>query len=284
MTPQIYLGENRFFLFYTSTESQVCDIPPSSRVFRYQLLPPSLPPSLSHSLPSSFNLSPSPSPDRPSHQCPFPSVWLVPFLFTQMTLPPPRSFCLSGSPLPRCPPTTAHPVLSLLYISVSLFSPSVSSSLSSLSVSNSVSCLLSPSVSLFLVCSHCTDAWLGLQQLSRHVPLPSVAYDCTAELGGGGGGGGGCGLGVEGTEWIGHEYSCSLVCTTKQKMAPQWRLHPSQKKKEEVGGEDGGRKGRRKHRGRRIGNSLGTVMEEYGKWRQTERGEGDQTEWQGSTR
>lgn len=54
--------------------------------------------------PSSFNLSVSLalSPDSASHQCPFLSVWLVPFLFTQMTLSPPCSFCLSGSPLPRC--------------------------------------------------------------------------------------------------------------------------------------------------------------------------------------
>lgn len=35
--------------------------------------------------------------------------------------------------------------------------------------------------------------------------------------GGDGGGGGGGGLGVEGAEWIRHEYSWALVCTTEQK-------------------------------------------------------------------
>lgn len=211
-------------------------------MFRCPLRPPSLSLSLSHSLPSSFNLSPTPSPDRLSHQSPFPSVWLVPFLFTQMTPPPPRSCCLSGSPLPRCPPTTAHCVPSFLYqcTYLSLSFPPLSRHLWPLYLFPSVSCVLYLSVSLLLVLSHCTDAWLGLQQLSRHVPLPSVAFDCRAEKGSGGGG-----LGVEGAEWLRHEYSCSLVCTTKQKMAPQRRLHPSPKKRGGAGGEDGRRKGRR---------------------------------------
>lgn len=81
------------------------------------------------------------------------------------------------------------------------------------------------------------------------------------------GGVGGGGLGVEGAEWISHEYSCSLVCTTKQKMAPQRRLHPSQKKRGGGGvlGADRRRKGRRKQ-GRRknrekSGKSDGRVWE-----------------------
>lgn len=85
-------------------------------------------------------------------------------------------------------------------------------------------------------------------------------------------------MGVEGAEWISHEYSCSLVCTTKQKMAPQRRLHPSKKK-----GDGWWREERKEETGRRKNReSQGKVMEEYGKWRQTERGVGDQTEWQGS--
>lgn len=40
-----------------------------------------------------------------------------------------------------------------------------------------------PSVSRFLVLSRCTDARLGSQQLSHHVPLPSVAFNCRAEWG-----------------------------------------------------------------------------------------------------
>lgn len=169
----------------------------------------SAPASLPHPLPSSLNLSPSPSPDRPSHQCPFPSVWLVPLPFTQMTLPPPRSFCLSGFPFAQMPPTKKplptprRPLyLFVLYICLTL-SPlrlDISVFLKK-SVSNSVSCSGSASLSLILVLSHCTDAWLGSQQLSRHVPLPSVAFNCRASEGGGG-------LGVEGAERISHEYSC----------------------------------------------------------------------------
>ncbi|MEQ2265040.1 hypothetical protein XENORESO_001306 [Xenotaenia resolanae] len=38
-----------------------------------------------------------------------------------------------------------------------------------------VFCLFAPSVCPLLVLSHCTDAWLALQQLSCHVSPPSVA-------------------------------------------------------------------------------------------------------------
>lgn len=51
---------------------------------------------------------------------------------------------------------------------------------------------------------------------------------------------------MECTEWISHEYSCPLGSTTKEKMAPQRRLHPSQKKQTRGGGghEEGNRKGK----------------------------------------
>lgn len=65
-----------------------------------------------------------------------------PLPFTQMTLPPPRSFCLSGSPIPRCPRNHC-PFLAVLSlcVSVSLFPCSVSLSLSFHSVPNNVSWL-----------------------------------------------------------------------------------------------------------------------------------------------
>lgn len=110
------------------------------------------------------------------------------------------------------------------------------------------------------------------------MPVPSVAFDCRAELGGGGGGGS---LGVEGAEWISYEYSCSLPCTTKQKMAPQRETPPIKKWREWVGWREERKEetGTRKNR-----ESQGKVMEDYGKWRQTERVVGDQAEWQGSIR
>lgn len=60
------------------------------------------------------------------------------------------------------------------------------------------------------------------------------------------------------------------------------RLHPS---KNGGSGWAGGRKGRRKQTGtRKNRESQGKVMEDCGKWRQTERVVGDQAEWQGSIR
>lgn len=58
--------------------------------------------------------------------------------------------------------------------------------------------------------------------------------------------------------------------------------YQKKKKKERREGDSEGRKGRRKQGGGRIGSVGEKVMEENGKWRQTERGVGDQTEWQGS--
>lgn len=94
-------------------------------------------------------------------------------------------------------------------------------SLSSLSVS--VWCL-TLSVCPLLVLCHRTDAWLGSQQLSRHVPRPSVAY--TAGPRGWGG------------SWEWRVYSglvmnihVVLDVPPKQKMAPHKRLHPFSKKK-----------------------------------------------------
>lgn len=69
--------------------------------------------------------------------------------------------------------------------------------------------------------------------------------------------------GVEGAEWIIYEYSCSLPCSTKQKMAPRRETPPIQKWREE---RKGGNGGTAKNRG-----SQGRVMEDYGNWRQTER-------------
>ena len=209
-------------------------------------MPPRASLPLSPSLPSSFSLSPPPSPDRPSHQCPFPSVWLVPFLFTQMTLPPPCSFCLSGSPLPRCPPTSAHSIPSLLYLYISLSLPLLPLSLHLCPpyrfLTASLACFLPPS----LFSSYAPTAQMpGLVRNSclamcHYQVLPSTAGPSWGwgRGGDGGGGGGGGGSGVEGAEWIRHEYSWALVCTTEQKMAPQWRLHPSkkEKKKKEGGG------------------------------------------------
>lgn len=57
--------------------------------------------------------------------------------------------------------------------------------------------------------------------------------------------------------------------STHPKKKKKWRWWGAEERKEETG--------RRKNR-----ESRGKVMEEYGKWRQTERGVGDQTEWQGS--
>ena len=76
----------------------------------------------------------------------------------------------------------------------------------------------------------------------------------------------------------------AFLCCTEQKLAPQRRLHiqKKKKKKERREGDSEGRKGRRKQGGGRIGSVGEKVMEENGKWRQTERGVGDQTEWQGS--
>lgn len=51
---------------------------------------------------------------EPSISTNFLSVWLVPFLFTRVTLPPSASFCLFGSPLPKCPWTTVRSAPSLL--------------------------------------------------------------------------------------------------------------------------------------------------------------------------
>lgn len=121
----------------------------------------------------SFGLSPSPSPQTgsPSHQYPLPSVWLAPFRFSHMTPQSPR-FLLSGwlrftqMPPNHCP-MLHHP-----------WSTSV------------MSLFLLLSLSLFLALFHRTDAWLALQQLSRHVPPPSVASNCRAEQGGWGCGGG----------------------------------------------------------------------------------------------
>lgn len=51
------------------------------------------------------------------------------------------------------------------------------------------------------------------------------------------------GWGVEGAERISHEYSCTLGCSTKQKMAPQRRLHPYKKgglRVRREGGKEGG--------------------------------------------
>lgn len=92
-------------------------------------------------------------------------------------------------------------------------------SLSSLSVS--VWCLKLPVCPLLVLC-HRTDAWLGLQQLPRHVPLPSVAYIA--------GPGGGL------REWRVHSglvMNIHVVSDVppKQKMAPHKRVHPFSKKK-----------------------------------------------------
>ncbi len=202
----------------------------------FQSVPLSIPRQTLPSVPISLRLA-RPLPFHPDDPATAPfllSVWLN---FTQM-------------PLNLCPVrTTRSP--HTVYPSPSPPSPHLS--ISVLFIYFCVSCLLSPSVFLFLIFSHCTDAWLGLQQLSRHVPLPSVAVDCRAELGGGGGG-----LGMEGAQWISHEYSCPLVCTTKQKMAPWRRLHPSKK------GEESSREKRKEEtEERKNRESQGKVMEEW---------------------
>lgn len=253
-------------------------------MFRCPLLPTSLPPFLSVSLcpiffqsvslsiprqtlpsvPISLRLA-RPLPFHPDDPATAPfllSVWLS---FTQM---PPN----------HCP---LHTILTYLDIYLPLPFPSLCLYLCPLYLFLTVSpaCFLPPS--LFssysptaqmpgLVCNSCLA-------MCHYQVLPPTAGPSWGGVGGGG-------LGVEGAEWISHEYSCSLVCTTKQKMAPQRRLHPSQKKEVVVGcwvqiegGKEGGNRG-----GGRIGKSRGKVMGEYGKWRQTERGVGDQTEWPGS--
>lgn len=83
------------------------------------------------------------------------------------------------------------------------------------------------------------------------MPLPSVAFDCRADLEGVAAVAeeGGWRLllvvvwaGVEGAEWIIYEYSCSLPCSTKQKMAPRRETPPIQKWREERKGGNGGRR------------------------------------------
>lgn len=64
-------------------------------------------------------------------------------------------------------------------------------------------------------------------------------------------------------------------------MAPQRETPPIKKWREWMGWREERKEetGTRKNR-----ESQGKVMEDYGKWRQTERVVGDQAEWQGSIR
>lgn len=120
------------------------------------LCPQTVPPISAHFYPS--GLSPSFSPRWPCHR-PAPSVCLA------LLYPDASNHC---------------PFHTILYIKAS----SLSLSLPSLSDSNRVFCMRAlPSVSRFLVLFRCTDARLGSQQLSHHVPLPSVAFNCRAEWG-----------------------------------------------------------------------------------------------------
>lgn len=105
--------------------------------------------------------------DSPSGHHPFPSFWLVPFLFVQMTPSLPCSFCLSGFTSPRCPqPLSISCCPHSTSIDISLFLPF-------------------PCLSPIPMLSHCTDVWLAFQQLSHHVPPPSVASNCGKEFRGG---------------------------------------------------------------------------------------------------
>jgi len=163
-------------------------------MFRCPLLSPS-PPShvlcltLAHLF---FNLSPSPSPDRPSYQCPFPSVWFVPFPFHSddpAAAPFLLSVWLSYTQMPPQPlPTPCHPHS---YLTSSCMSASPSLYLCPLlSIPNIVSCSLSPNALSSsgapaaqmpgLVCNSCLA-------MCHYQVLPSMAgASCVCVWGGGG--------------------------------------------------------------------------------------------------
>lgn len=195
---------------------------------------------------------------RPSHQSPFPSVWPVPIFLPRWPLHP---------PLPSARLAPSHPHLKPLpaannshSLCTSFLFPFSDSHPLCLSPSGIFWCSLHPSL---LLLSHRTDAWLGSQQLSRHVPPPSVASTA---------GPGGAVRRVEGAKCSSHEYLCSLGCRTKQKMAPQNILHPYK----ELDGML--RKGGRTESGKT--KDEGEVSENYRKCWQMEEDEGYQSKWE----
>lgn len=157
---------------------------PSSFNLSLSLRPQTAPPISAHFCPS--GLSPSFSPRWPCHR-PAPSVCLA------LLYPDASNHC---------------PFHTILYIKAS----SLSLSLPSLSDSNRVFCMRAPlglSLPRTLPLHRC-QAWFAT------AVSPCATTKCCLQLQGRVGvGGGGGGSGVEGAEWISHEYSCPFGCTTK---------------------------------------------------------------------